>query len=94
MADFTKPLPPVYDKKTNIRQIRDMRVYGPKAIRGGRSRQSTRNLQLIRDLCAERARLVEEVKQLSAAVEVYKELLRRAEGAPFITEMRADAAAS
>jgi hypothetical protein len=55
-----------------------MRVYRGKTKRVERPRPSTQNLELIRDLCAERARLLEEVKQLSAAVQVYKELARRA----------------
>jgi hypothetical protein len=33
---------------------------------------------VIRQLCAERARLAEEVRQLSAAVRIYKELAQRA----------------
>jgi hypothetical protein len=67
--------------KTDIGQIKDMRAYGRKTKRSGRPRTSDRNLQLIRDLCAERARLVEEVKQLSAAVQVYKEVARRTSAA-------------
>jgi hypothetical protein len=35
-------------------------------------------MRIIRQLCAERARLAEEVKQLSAAVRIYKELAQRA----------------
>jgi hypothetical protein len=38
-------------------------------------------LDLIRNLCSERARLIEEVKQLSATVQVYRELLRRGDAA-------------
>ena len=34
-------------------------------------------IQVIRDLCVERARLQEEIRQLSAAVLIYKELARR-----------------
>jgi hypothetical protein len=47
----------------------------------GRPRASTRHLQLIRDLCSERARLIEEVKQLNATVQVYREVLRRGDAA-------------
>jgi hypothetical protein len=37
-----------------------------------------RTVRVIRQLCAERARLAEEVKQLSAAMRIYKVLAQRA----------------
>jgi hypothetical protein len=43
-----------------------------------RRRPSPHTTRLIRGLCAERAALREEVKQLSAAVHIYRELARRA----------------
>jgi hypothetical protein len=42
-------------------------------------RPSPRTARLIRQLCDERARLREEVKQLNAAVHIYRELARRAD---------------
>jgi hypothetical protein len=71
-----------------------MRAYRRKTKRAAQSRPSARNLQLIRDLCSERGRLLEEVKQLSATVQVYKELLRRAENVPFVLETRTDVSVS
>jgi hypothetical protein len=71
-----------------------MRLYRRKAKRAGHPRRSPRHLEMIRNLCSERARLVEEVKQLSATVEVYKELLRRAENGTYFPELRADVAVS
>jgi len=43
-----------------------------------RNRAAGRALRVLQQLCAERARLAEEVKQLSAAVHIYKELAERA----------------
>jgi hypothetical protein len=70
-----------------------MRVYRPKRSLV-RQRQSARNLLLIRDLRAERARLIDEVRELTAAVKLYQELLRRTENAPFVMGLRADALVS
>ena len=42
-----------------------------------RSRAGNRTLRVLRQLCAERARLAEEVKQLSAAVAIYRDLAER-----------------
>jgi hypothetical protein len=71
-----------------------MRAYRRKTNRADQTRQSVRHLQLIRALCSERARLLEEVKQLSATVQVYKELLRRMENGTFVQELRTDVAVS
>ena len=71
-----------------------MRAYRRKIKRAAQSGPSARNLQLIRDLCSERARLLEEVKQLSATVQVYQELLRRADNVPFLQEHRSDVSVS
>jgi hypothetical protein len=43
-----------------------------------RRRTAGRTMRVLRQLCADRARLTEEVKQLSAAVAIYKELAQRA----------------
>lgn len=49
--------------------------------RTSRTQTNGRTLRVLRQLCAERARLVEEVKQLSAAVAIYKELAARRQAA-------------
>jgi hypothetical protein len=68
-----------------------MRSYRRITDRDGRS---DRNLQIIRELRSERRRLQEDVKQLTATVEVYRELLRRAENAPFVQPAHADVTVS
>jgi hypothetical protein len=44
---------------------------------GCRRRSSKPRARLIRELCSERARLREEVKQLMAAIHIYRELASR-----------------
>jgi len=66
--------------------IEENRPFGQSVLMRGQTRRLPRRrhctvprtLRVIRQLCAERARLAEEVRQLSAAVRIYKELAQRA----------------
>jgi hypothetical protein len=61
-----------------IGQITPMRATRATSLCRSRRQASDRTRQLIRQLRAERENLQEEVKQLSAAIQIYKEVARRA----------------